>query len=473
VRTLGTATLNLLQQDLDAREATIREVVYDARCELPAVDLAEHLVATYFVVARHTRPHEVGREISYHMTSGVRHAPPGTLLAECTGAVVDAAECDAVGHVGIVRVAFPLKMLLTEDGDLYSTDVLHVVAGAGVFALTEHVDVKLVDVAMSEEALRKFPGPAYGAGGVRRWTNFAEDEIAFGTIMKPCTGITPDEAAAIIEQAAANPLFLFVKEDENFLPGVAFAPARERIRRAVAAVRRTAARRQGRGLIYAPHLTSAPHLFGDRVRQAVDAGVTGIMFSEYYAGGAVRTARELTRSLPQPPAIYGHNGGISTRTRHVYREVLDLFARLDGVDFRQTAPLTSAGRAGLLRPFGREWRECERVLSEPLAGHAPVMMARAGGLDQGNIITNLLDVTRGAGVTNYLFLAGSAINSIRNTRGEYDPVLGAEAMRQALDVYETGVFDTVEAATVEALKEHADASGLEALATSLRQRYGR
>ncbi|OHB80498.1 MAG: hypothetical protein A2V98_02605, partial [Planctomycetes bacterium RBG_16_64_12] len=353
--------------------------------------------------------------------------PPGSLLAACSGEVVDAVALDPAGRIGVVRVAFPLAMLLDEKGAIYSTDLLHIAAGAGVFALTEHADVKLVDLAMSDDLLRRFPGPAYGAPGVRRLTGFPQGELAFGTILKPCTGITAEEEAEIVAEAASNPMFLFVKEDENFLPGVPFAPLEKRLRLAMEAVRRAADRRSGRGLIYAPHVTSPPQRLAENVRRAIDAGANGIMFSEYYVGGAVRMVRDMTADLPDAPAIYGHNGGITARTRHIWREVLDLLARLDGIDFRQTAPLSS-GR-GLLRPCGLEWRACEKVLRRPLAGHAPVMMARAGGLDQGNIIPNLLDVAAGAGSDHYLFLAGSAINGIKNRHGEYDPALGAEAMQ--------------------------------------------
>ena len=44
--------------------------------------------------------------------------------------------------------------------------------------------------------------------------------------------------------------------------------------------------------------------------------------------------RDLTAKLSSPPAIYGHNSGISARTNSIWREVLDLLARLDGIDFR-------------------------------------------------------------------------------------------------------------------------------------------
>ena len=56
-------------------------------------------------------------------------------------------------------------------------------------------------------------------------------------------------------------------------------------------------------------------------------------------------------------------------------------------------------------------------------------MARAGGLDQGNIIPNLLDVGRGASASNYLFLAGSAINGIKDGQGRYDPARGPRRRR--------------------------------------------
>ena len=336
-------------------------------------------------------------------------------------------------------------------------------------SLTEHADIKLVHVAIPQESLRRFPGPAYGPEGVRALTGFAAEEIAFGTILKPCTGITPREEADIVAEAAANPMFLFVKEDENFMPGVPFAPLAARLEASIRAVRRASNARGGKGLIYAPHITAPPHRILDYVKTAIDAGANGIMFSEYYTGGTVRAVREMTRSMPEPPAIYGHNGGITARTRHIYREVLDLFARLDGIDFRQTAPVAIG--PSLLRPAGREWHECERVLSEPLAGRKPVMIARAGGLDQGNIIGNLLDVASRGGPAGYLFLAGSAINGIKNDRGVYDPSLGAAAMREALDVYRQGVFAEFSASHAAELKAHAEAHGLRALATALRQRY--
>lgn len=144
-------------------------------------------------------------------------------------------------------------------------------------------------------------------------------------------------------------------------------------------------------------------------------------------------------------------------------------ARLDGIDMRQTAPLTEG--MGLLRPGGLEWRKCEEMLNKPLAGKPPVMIARAGGLDQGNIIQNLLDVENHGDLGNYLFLAGSAINSIKNDQGVSDPAIGAQAMQQALMLYTNKVFPSGESFTVQDIKSHAQTNGHKELAIALAQRY--
>jgi hypothetical protein len=159
-------------------------------------------------------------------------------------------------------------------------------------------------------------------------------------------------------------------------------------------------------------------------------------------------------------------------THCVWREALDLLARLDGIDFRQTAPYTHG--MSLLRPYGLEWRNVENILTMPLGNHAPVMVARAGGLDQGNLIANLLDINENnCDIRNYLFLAGSAINGIKNDSGQYDPKIGAEAMQQTVSVYKERVFNSIEDCTVEALKAAAKERGFSSLITALEQRYGK
>ena len=108
----------------------------------------------------------------------------------------------------------------------------------------------------------------------------------------------------------------------------------------------------------------------DTLHAVIEAGATGVMFSETFAGGTVRMVREATKHLPRPPAIYGHNAGIGVKIRGgIWREVIDLLARLDGIDFRQTAPVRPG--TPFLRPYGAEWEASEEVLSRELPGSAP------------------------------------------------------------------------------------------------------
>ena len=179
---------------------------------------------------------------------------------------------------------------------------------------------------------------------------------------------------------------------------------------------------------------------------------------------------EATRSRTDPPALYGHNAGIGVKTRAIWREVIDLLARLDGIDFRQTAPIRPG--TPFLRPYGAEWLASEEVLSRPLAGLNPTMIVRAGALDQGNIGLNLTDAEKRGLTSNVLFLTGSAINSIKNKQGHPDPKLGAEAMMQALEVHRSReLADVASEEHLSALIALAQRRRLSALSEALRQRY--
>jgi ribulose 1,5-bisphosphate carboxylase large subunit-like protein len=465
---------HVLFLDVDQREAAIRHRVYDESpfwSEVPPDPDA--LVATYFLRPRTVPLNQAGKLISYHMTTGAKHATAGSLLDRCTGRVEGVLPWNGSDKVGLVRVAFPTKLFEHADGKYYTTDILHLMAGEGVCGLWEFAEAKLLDVKIPPSVLRTFPGPAYGCAGVRELTHWPSGEPAFGTILKPTAGITDDEVAALVEGVAGETLFLFVKEDENLFPNLAYCPVVSRARKSAEVVKRLSPTRGGLGLIFAPHITSPPHLLLDTVKQVLETGINGLMFSEQFTGGSVRAVRDLTAKYAAPPVLYGHNSGISTRTNQVWREVLDFMARLDGIDFRQTAPVTSS--APLLRPQGLEWRKCEEALTKPAEHIKPVMIARAGGLDQGNIIVNLADVAKNLPPGQALYLAGSAINSILDDNGHPDPKLGAKAMREALDLWRSGEAsaladsDGLHAQTLYAL---AQSRKLTALQAALKQRYG-
>ena len=469
--TIKPEILQTLWYDHDAREVTLRQIIQERleRTLPPASD--DHIIVTYFFAFRSMKLEQAVEEISYHATSGIRHPPPNSLLAQCSAQPAGVDPFDLSGRIGLLHVAFPLKMMLQPDGHLTSCDILHTAAAAIIFDVYENQDARLVHLSIPEKVLRTFPGPAYGPEGLRRLTGFNPAQPAFGTILKPTAGITPAEVGELVAQVAACPLFMFVKEDEDLYPNLDYSPVGERTRLAVNAIEQARSQRGGLGLLFAPHISGAPHEILNSVQAALEAGATALMFSETFAGGTVRMVREATKHLPNPPAIYGHNAGIGVKTGGIWREVIDLLARLDGIDFRQTAPVKPG--QPFLRPYGAEWEASERTLTMPLPGIQPTMIARAGALDQGNIGLNLADAEKRGLSASILFLAGSAINSIKNSAGKPDPRIGAEAMTEAIEVYRSGELANVPPDEhLQALTALAEKKGLKTLREALRQRYG-
>lgn len=470
MRHVDPATMDRLWHDFDAREVVLRKVVTDRLADNPPPDVPEHVVATYFFAFRTMTLEKAVEEISYHATSGIKHPPRGSLLEACSARQAGVDPFDASGKIGLLHVAFPLKMMLQPDGRVTTSDLLHTVAGAVIFDMYENQDARLVHLNIPASVIATFPGPAHGPLGVRARTGFGSDQPAFGTILKPTAGITPDDVERLVGEVAGNPLLMFIKEDEDLYPNLDYSPVAERTRRAVRAIERARGERGGLGLVYAPHVTGAPGEIVDTVLAVLEAGASGVMFSQTYAGGTVRLVREATKHLPEPPAIYGHNAGIGVFTRSIWREVVDFLARLDGIDFRQTAPVKPG--PPFIRPYGQEWEASEHALTRPIDGIKPTMIARAGGLDQGNIILNMQDVEARGISRNVLFLAGSAINSIKNADGAADPRLGLRALLQAIEVHRTGELNDIPVDEhLEALADLSRRHNLKALHESLRQRY--
>ena len=111
-------------------------------------------------------------------------------------------------------------------------------------------------------------------------------------------------------------------------------------------------------------------------------------------------------------------------------------------------------------------------MTRPVAGINPTMITRAGGLDQGNLILNLRDLESKGITQNVLFLAGSAINTIKDKGGKPDPRIGLDAMLQAIEVHRSGELKDVPMKDhLAALAALARRQNLAALGEALRQRY--
>ncbi len=85
-----------------------------------------------------------------------------------------------------------------------------------IFDFYENMDARLVrSLTIPDRVLATFPGPAHGPFGARKLAGFADDQPAFGTILKPTAGITADDVGRLMDEVAGCKLLMFVKEDED------------------------------------------------------------------------------------------------------------------------------------------------------------------------------------------------------------------------------------------------------------------
>src|SRR2546425_950190 len=116
MKPLDSGTLELLWHDAEGREVRLREVITERLAVRPPPQFDDYIVATYFFAFRTMKLEDAVEEISYHATSGVKHPPPGSLLEQCSAKAGGVDAFDSTGRLGLLHVAFPLKMMLQPDG---------------------------------------------------------------------------------------------------------------------------------------------------------------------------------------------------------------------------------------------------------------------------------------------------------------------------------------------------------------------
>ncbi len=428
--------------DFNSLEREISEL------EIKRVGDDRFITAHYYVQADYPLI-DVAKKVASHQSTAAAVYGRGSLLERCS-AKVSQVEYRKGDKEGLISLSFPVELF---GEKVYAGDILHIVSGAVQNDESQHRVFYLIDVEIPEEILRTFPGPRWGTGLFAK-----ENDFAVGTIIKPCSGIDLDDYDRIVQNLVAVPELRFIKEDENLFPLFRHCPLKERVKIAARAIEQSE-----RVVLFAPHISANPLDFFDNLKVVAAAGLKAVMFSETYYGGLLRAARDFIARQGLDLVIYAHNGGICTRTTSINRVLLDRLARLDGADLRQTAP---SGENCYLRPLAWQRDRVEEVLTrEEPPGMAKTVCVRAGGLDQGNLLRNLHECADKKG--NFLFLMGSAINSIKNDEGEHDIRVAMAAIKEIFAMYEEGV----NIHEVDELYGYAVRQGLDNLVKCLRQRY--
>lgn len=386
-----------------------------------AHDRSDSLLATYYIETqgdlRRVAEHMVELETTGSWQGAGR---PTELFERCRGEVYSIDEVEP--GKGTVSCLFPLINLNLEEAAFPSLWLTMV--GGGTHALNTYEKSRLLDFDLPEAALRYFPGPRFGIEGTRRILSMAEDELIVGTIVKPTSGLTADEVAAICYEAALGGV-RFIKDDEKML-NVPYCPLGERVQKVGRALKQ-AQDRTGDNVIYAPHITTNPDLIKRNARIALSNGANALMVN--FFAGSFYSLEALARDDEFNVPIYAHCGGKEAFSRApgqgVDANVVAKFVRLLGGDYFRISTVGGYMVGGTRE----ELLSLKDVMKRPMPGIKDMVPAISGGLKPSNMPRNLelfgLDV---------MVLAGTGITS-----HPMGIAAGTKAMQQAGEAYKAGL----------------------------------
>jgi ribulose 1,5-bisphosphate carboxylase large subunit-like protein len=287
--------------------------------------------------------------------------------------------------------------------------------GGPTFALASYEKSRLVDFSIPKTMMDKFPGPAFGISGTRKFVGLTNDELMIGTIVKPTAGLTPEEVADFAYQAALGGI-CFIKDDEKMM-NPSYCPLAKRVKKVSAALKH-AEEETGQKVLYAAHITTTPDLIISRALEALENGATALMVNFLAAGFAALQLLRRHRDINVP--IYAHCGGREAFGRAagqgISASVIVKMVRLLGGDYF---------RAGMYASYLVDTDEDIETMHEAAGGswcrYNPILPAVSGGLNPKTIEVNVSRLG-----TDNLFLAGTGILS-----HPLGPKAGVQALRQA------------------------------------------
>ncbi len=409
----------------------------------------EYVIATYLIGA--SKESDVISRVSslaLEQTTGTWSRLPGEteeVRRRSSGRVVavySVPDYESRGSIGaevsmrwyVARVAFPWV-------NFY--DNLPLLLSSVIGNISAMDNLKLIDLDLPQGYLAQFKGPRFGVQGLRELLN-VYDRPLLNNMIKPCTGLTPDEGAALFYGAAAGGTD-WVKDDELLSGSPAFSPLEERVRAYMAAAHKADAEK-GEMTLYSVNITDNHDRIFDNALRAVDAGANALMVNIYYAGfSAVKQLSEDPR-INVPLMI--HNCGSGAMVANPYGGFSSVvgakLARISGADvYLDYVPTMKFG--GIEEKFRRIGHTC----LAPMHNIRPTMVHIGGGVTPG-IVPYLMDMMG----NDTAIGAGGGIHSHPG-----GPAAGARALRAAMDAKLKGISLTEAARDVAELRQALDVWG--------------
>ncbi len=377
-------------------------------------DPKKHIFCTFYVESELSMP-EIAEHIAAESSIGT-WTDLATLrpkIAEKIGAKVYKID----PNQKIVKIAYPLDLFELGNIPQLKSSIM-----GNIFSMKVLKNLRLLEIKFPKVYIESFPGPKYGAKGVKKYFGFDEKRPVIGCIVKPKVGLTSKEHAQVAYNVWTNGVDL-VKDDEN-LTDLKFNRFKDRVDE-VMKLKKKAEKKTGQKKIHVFNITGPMDVMLDRAEYVQKKGGKCVLVDLVSTGlDNVQVLRKANFDL----IIHGHRAGHSLFTRNprhgMTMYVLAELSRLAGIDQLHTGTVTGKMEGGK-----KEILSINKMLGDKFSNLKKVLPIASGGLHPGiaaktlKILGNNVVINFGGGIHGHP--GGSAA--------------GARAAKLAVDAYMKGL----------------------------------
>jgi 2,3-diketo-5-methylthiopentyl-1-phosphate enolase len=342
-------------------------------------------------------------------------------------------------RMAVFQLAFPFENMGASIPQLL-TSVIGNISMAG--------KLKLLDIDFPKAFTDGFQGPKFGIDELRKIMGVPKRPIIVSMI-KPCTGATPENAGKLIRELAMAGID-WIKDDELF-SDTDYCTVKARVEIA-ANILKEVREKTGKNVIYSPNITDRPDRMLEKAKMCQDMGVNGLMINTLSVGWPsmqmIAENKDINLPILGHPAFAGamyesHYSGVSSHL------ILGKFMRMSGADIviypcaYGKVNIQKERYIRIAQTLLTEFRGMKRTFPGPAAGVYQGLIPTVSkdlGLDfsiSAGAAMHAHPMGAAAGVKSLIAAAEATANNIPLKEAAKD----CEALQVALDLWGTGDND--------------------------------